>query len=219
MNKNFFRNNYDFKKEMFRRQKWLKNNPDKKADNEWKVIIKKINKNKNFKKVKLAYNFSKNLAYSHPGLDSNIYFYHPLRVCLLSTKISQKLSSELMTLCLLHNIFETTDIEQSIVSKIFGKKITAQLNILTINRKNEWTGNYKRKYYENIKKTNKNVIITKILDKLDNLYVLKKNKNSKVKKQYLKEIEDFLMPLIKEKLKNLHLYLYFKNLIKFSKQK
>ncbi len=217
MENTFFQNNCDFNAEIFRRQKWLKNHPDIKADNEWKVIIKKIEKNKNYKKVVLAYNFSKNLAYTHPGLDSNIYFYHPLRVCLLSTKIRQKLSSELMTLCLLHNIFETTDIDPSIISKIFGKKITTQLNILTVNRKNELKKNYKKSYYKNIKKANKNVIITKILDKLDNLYLLKMNKNLKIKKRYLKEIEDFLMPLIKGNLENL--YLYFKNLIEFSKQK
>ena len=213
----FFQNNHDFNAEIFRRQKWLKNHPDIKADNEWKVIIKKIEKNKNYKKVVLAYNFSKNLAYTHPGLDSNIYFYHPLRVCLLSTKIKQKLSSELMTLCLLHNIFETTDIDPSIISKIFGKKITTQLNILTVNRANEFKKNYKKNYYENIEKANKNVIITKILDKLDNLYLLKMNRNLRVKKRYLKEIEDFLMPLIKGNLKNL--YPYFENLIEFSKQK
>ena len=217
MENTFFQNNCDFNAEIFRRQKWLKNHPDKKADNEWKVIIKKIEKNKNYKKVVLAYNFSKNLAYTHPGLDSNIYFYHPLRVCLLSTKIKQKLSSELMTLCLLHNIFETTDIDPSIISKIFGKKITTQLNILTVNRANEFKKNYKKNYYENIEKANKNVIITKILDKLDNLYLLKMNRNLRVKKRYLKEIEDFLMPLIKGNLKSL--YLHFKNLIEFSKQK
>ncbi len=217
MKNTFFQNNHDFNTEIFRRQRWVKNHPDKKADKEWKAIIKKIEQNKNFKKVVLAYNFSKNITYAHPGLDSKVYFYHPLRVCLLSTKISQKLSSELMTLCLLHNIFETTDIDPSIISKIFGKKITTQLNILTVNRKNEWKKNYKRNYYENIKKANKSVIITKILDKLDNLYLLKSNKNLKIKKRYLKEIEDFLMPLIKENLENL--YLYFKNLIEFSKQK
>ena len=43
------------------------------------------------------------------------------------------------------------------------------------------------------------------------------NRNLRVKKRYLKEIEDFLMPLIKGNLKSL--YLHFKNLIEFSKQK
>ena len=218
MKNNIFPNNVNFfNKEIKRRKNWLRNNNDKKADKDWKAIFQKIEKNKDFENVRLAYNFSKNLKYNHPGLDSHIYFYHPLRVCLLSTKINQNLSSELMTLCLLHNIFETTDIDPSIISKIFGKKIMTQLNILTVDRKNEWEKNYKKNYYENIKKANKNVIITKILDKLDNLYLLKMNKNLKIKKRYLKEIEDFLMPLIKGNLKNV--YLYFKNLIEFSKQK
>ena len=218
MKNNIFPNNVSFfNKEIKRRKNWLRNNNDKKADKDWKEIFQKIKKNKDFENVRLAYNFSKNLKYNHPGLDSHIYFYHPLRVCLLSTKINQNLSNELMTLCLLHNIFETTDIDPSIISKIFGKKITTQLNILTVNRKNEWKKNYKRNYYESIKKANKNVIITKILDKLDNLYLLKENKNLMVKKRYLKEIEDFLMPLIRGNLENL--YLYFKNLIEFSKQK
>ena len=218
MKNNILPNNVSFfNKEIKRRKNWLRNNNDKKADKDWKAIFQKIEKNKDFENVRLAYNFSKNLKYDHPGLDSHIYFYHPLRVCLLSTKINQNLSNELMTLCLLHNIFETTDIDPSIISKIFGKKIMTQLNILTVDRKNEWEKNYKKNYYENIKKANKNVIITKILDKLDNLYLLKENKNLKIKKRYLKEIEDFLMPLIKGNLENL--YLYFKNLIEFSKQK
>ena len=218
MKNNIFPNNVSFfNKEIKRRKNWLRNNNDKKADKDWKAIFQKIKKNKDFENVRLAYNFSKNLKYNHPGLDSHIYFYHPLRVCLLSTKINQNLSNELMTLCLLHNIFETTDIDPSIISKIFGKKIMMQLNILTVDRKNEWKKNYKKNYYESIKKANKNVIITKILDKLDNLYLLKENKNLMVKKRYLKEIEDFLMPLIKGNLENL--YLYFKNLIEFSKQK
>ncbi len=213
----FIENNKHFNKEISRRQKWLKNFPDDQAEKEWKNILNKIKSDKKFKKVLLAYNFSKNLNYIHPGLDSDIYFYHPLRVCILSTKIDQKLSSELMTLCLLHNVFETTSINSKIILKVFGKKITHQLNALTVNRKNEFKKNYKNKYYNNLKRMGKNVVITKILDKLDNLYLLNKNKNLKVKKRYINEIEYFLMPLIKKNIK--FLYPYFKNLINISKLK
>jgi (p)ppGpp synthase/HD superfamily hydrolase len=216
MKNNFFQNSTNFNKELLRREKWLKNIPDIKAENEWKTFIKIKKQNKKLKKVMLAYNFAKNLSYSHPSLDSNIYFYHPLRVCLLSTKIKKKQSNELMTLCLLHNIFENTDIYPQTISKIFGKKIVRQLNILTVDRKNEFKKDYKKKYYKKIKHSHKNVIITKILDKLDNLYLLKKNKNLEIKERYLKEIEEFIMPLINEHLGNL--FLYFKNLIEFSKQ-
>lgn len=212
-------NKINFNKQVQRRKEWLKNSPDKEADYEWNSVVKKKIKDKNFKKVKLAYNFSKNVLYLHPGLSSNIYFYHPLRVCLLSMKICPKFSNELMMLCLLHNIFETTNMSESIVRKIFGEKITTQLLVLTVDRKNEWRKNYKKKYYSNIIKSGKNVIITKILDKLDNLYLVKQNKNPKVKKRYLKEIEEFILPLIKKELGNLDLYLYFQYLIKFSREK
>jgi (p)ppGpp synthase/HD superfamily hydrolase len=213
----FFYNKNDFKNQIIRRKNWIKNNPDLKADLEWNFMIKNI-KIEKIKKIKLAYNFSKNLHYSHPGLNSKNYFYHPLRVCLLSRKIINKLSSNLMILCLLHNIFENTDIDQSIVSKIFGTKITDQLLILTVDRKNEWGKNYKKKYYSRICKSGKNVIITKVLDKLDNLYLLRENKNLKIKKRYLKEIEEFIMPMIKKEMKNKNLYLYFKYLINYSKK-
>jgi (p)ppGpp synthase/HD superfamily hydrolase len=216
MKNNIFPNNVNFfNKEIKRRKNWLRNNNDKKADKDWKIIFQKIKKNKDFENVRLAYNFSKNLKYNHPGLDSHIYFYHPLRVCILSTKIGPKLSSQLMTLCLLHNIFETTNMKKSIIDKIFGKKIGSELKILTVDRKKEWKKNYKKNYYANIKKANKFVIIVKILDKLDNLYLLRNNKNCKIRKKYLKEIEKYLMPLIKKELGNL--YLHFENLIKFSK--
>ena len=87
-----------------------------------KKIEKKIQKNKKYKIVKLAYNFSKNICYNHPNLKSSVYFYHPLRVCILSTKIKGN-SPDLMALCLLHNIFENTQINKNVVRKILEKKL------------------------------------------------------------------------------------------------
>mgnify|MGYP001213837705 CR=1 FL=1 len=216
LKENYFSNsNFFFKKELFRRQNWLRNNEDKKAINEWQFIYKNIKKNKEFQKVHIAYNFSKNLNYKHPGLSSNIYFYHPLRVCIMSTKLNSKKSAELMTLCLLHNVFETTDINEKIIKKIFGKKICSYLKILTVDRENEWKKNYKNNYYNRIKKSNINLVLVKILDKLDNLYLLKNNKNNKIKKRYLAEIQKYLMPLVKSKVKKI--YDHFETLIEFSK--
>ena len=75
MKNNIFPNNVSFfNKEIKRRKNWLRNNNDKKADKDWKAIFQKIKKNKDFENVRLAYNFSKNLKYNHPGLDSHIYF-------------------------------------------------------------------------------------------------------------------------------------------------
>ena len=97
----------------------------------------KNKKKKKFSKVFLAYNFSKNLIYYHPGLSSEVYFDHPLRVCLLSTKLKKENLPELMTLCLLHNVFETSNISEEIIKKLFGTKTCKFLKILTVNRKKE----------------------------------------------------------------------------------
>lgn len=214
----YFENNKNFfNKELNRRKMWLMNSPDLKAQKEWKKIQKKIIRNKKFDKVKIAYNFSKNVNYHHPGLSSSNYFYHPLRVCILSTKINLGLSPKLMTLGLLHNIFETTNIQKNLIKKIFGNQTTKQLEALTVNRKNEWKKNYKNNYYNKLVRSGKNVIIIKILDKMDNLYLLKNNKDNMIKERYLKEIETFLMPLIKRELS--FLYSHFIRLIEFSKNK
>ncbi len=216
-NINYFRGtDKHFSKELLRRLDWLRNKEDIKASNDWKKILRKIKNKKQYKGVLMAYNFSKNMNYDHPGLSSNIYFYHPLRVCILSTKIFPKKSPELMTLCLLHNIFETTKINERIVEKIFGNKISKYLKILTVDRKKEWKKGYKKNYYKKIDFSNQNVTLVKIIDKLDNLYLLKNNKNQKIKKRYLEEVQRYILPLVKKKAG--HIHKYYENLIKFSKQ-
>lgn len=212
----FISNNYSFfNRELIRRKYWIKNKRDVEANKEWSLLSQKIKKKKKFSKVFLAYNFSKNLIYYHPGLSSEVYFDHPLRVCLLSTKLKKENLPELMTLCLLHNVFETSNISEEIIKKLFGTKTCKFLKILTVNRKKENKKGYKKSYYKKIEKSHHYLPIVKILDKLDNLYLLKNNKNNKVKKNYIKEIETYLMPLVRKKANNI--YAHFEELIQFSK--
>ena len=75
---------------------------------------------------------------------------------------------------------------------------------------------YKRNYYFRLGKADKVVIITKILDKLDNLYLLRNNKNLIIKKNYLYEIEKFIVPMIKKNLKSLQDH--YLNVIEFSRK-
>ena len=207
-----------FNYELKRRKKWLKNNKDLEADNEWNKIKKNlILKKKKIEKLELALNFSKNIIYNHPGLSSSIYFYHPLRVCILSSKINKNISINLMILCLLHNIYETTNVSKKIIIKLFNSKLSKQLEILTVDRNKEWKKNYKNKYYQRLSKAGKDVVITKIIDKLDNLYLLKNNTNEKIKQRYILEIKKYIMPLVKKNVQSL--YPYFESLIEYSLKK
>ena len=107
------------------------------------------------------------------------------------------------------------DLKYLIIKKLFGTKTCKFLKILTIDRKKENKKGYKKGYYKKIEKSHHYLTIVKILDKLDNLYLLKNNKNNKVKKNYIKEIETYLMPLVRKKANNI--YAHFEELIQFSK--
>ena len=74
-----------------------------------------------------------------------------------------------------------------------------------------------REYYQRLSKAGKDVVITKIIDKLDNLYLLKNNTNEKIKQRYILEIKKYIMPLVKKNVQNL--YPYFESLIEFSLKK
>ncbi len=60
MKNNIFPNNVNFfNKEIKRRKNWLRNNNDKKADKDWKIIFQKIKKIKILKKLDLLITFQK----------------------------------------------------------------------------------------------------------------------------------------------------------------
>ena len=57
-----------------------------------------------------------------------------------------------MTLCLLHNVFETSNISEEIIKKLFGTKTCKILKILTVNRKKENKKGYKKAIIKKLKK-------------------------------------------------------------------
>ena len=97
---------------------------------------------------------------------------------------------------------------------MFGYNFYENISILTVNRKFQWNRNYKKKYYKNINNHSHSVKIIKILDKLDNLFIIGLNPNKKVRTMYISEIEEFVLPMVKKYLPDI--YLYFKKLVKNS---
>ena len=201
-----------FEIEIARRSNWLKNNSDTLALKNIRKIFSTFN-SKERKKILRAYKFSKNVEYLHPRLSSEAYFCHVLRVTFFCSKIKVKYRVNLINLALLHNILECSKIKIECIKKKFGLKILKDIKILTINRKKECIGNYKKKYYQNISKASTNVKIVKIFDKLDNIFLIKNNKNLKIRRRYLKEIDIFILPMVKDELPD---YLdYFRELSYF----
>lgn len=187
---------------------------DKKSLMEWQKILnnKKLKKSKPlFQKY---FNFLNNLKYLHHN--NQTYFSHPLRVACMTFNLTKftKSTKNLITLSLFHNIIETSNYNKKFLNEYLGKKITKQIEVLTVNRKKQWNTNYKKKYYKNISSDHKNTRIVKIIDKLDNLFTIGLCKSKLIRKRYISEIENYILPMIKIDIPELEVYL--KGLIKQS---
>jgi (p)ppGpp synthase/HD superfamily hydrolase len=170
-----------------------------------------IKNNKKSLNLKIAFEMAKNFKYSHGNSSDNDYFFHPLRIANMSLFFSKK-ENDLLVLALLHNCLETTKVNSSFIKNLFGNQIFQEIKILTVNRKKQWNKKYKQVYYNKINNFSKNTKIIKILDKLDNLFVLNNNPDYEVKKKYLNEIKKYILPMIRKNTPFLNNY--FNNLIK-----
>ena len=189
---------------------------DKKALTEWQKILN----NKKLKKFKPLFqkyfDFLNNLKYLHHN--NQTYFSHPLRVTCMTFNLTKftKSTKNLITLSLFHNIIETSNYKKKFLNKYLGKKITKQIEVLTVNRKKQWNINYKKNYYKNISSDHKNTRIVKIIDKLDNLFTIGLCKSKFTRKRYISEIEKYIIPMVKKNIPELEVY--FVGLIKQSRE-
>ena len=142
-----------------------------------------------------TYNFAATIKYNHKGLSSKIYFTHPIRVASIAMLYYDKINVDLGILGLIHNVFELSDYTNEFIAKKFGKNISNQVTTLTVNRSIQWDEDYKISYYKKIENGPIEARVIKIIDKLDNLFILGINPDKDVKIKYLKEIEKHILPL------------------------
>lgn len=139
--------------------------------------------------------FAISIEYKHLGLDSATYLAHPLRVATIILQEYKNISVPLIATALLHNIKEVSEPSFELLQDFCEPSIVKAINILTVNR-NKNSDEYKKNYYEKIYKAESFVGVVKIFDKLDNLFMLCLNKNKLIRKAYLDEIEEFILPLV-----------------------
>lgn len=189
--------------------------PDEKAHKDWSQVSVLFHKKDN-QKLLNAYNFSKQVNYQHKGVSSEIYFAHPLRVATLVSILSKMRSIDYPILGLLHNIVETSNVSITNLSSTFGESITGQILTLTVDRTIQWDKHYKREYYERINQQPHSCRAVKIMDKFDNLFLLYTNPDNEIKKRYLNEIENYILPMMKRDLPQIEYY--FSKLMTHCKQ-
>lgn len=154
-----------------------------------------------------AFSFAKEIKYHHVGLTSDIYFSHPLRVAGLATLVSGVQDAGVGVLAVLHNVLEVSDVSVDTLSASFGKDIADQIEALTVDRVLQWDKAYKTGYYGRLMAGPASARVVKIVDKLDNLFVLGLNPDASVREKYLAEIEDFVLPMTEASLPGLTAYM------------
>lgn len=154
-----------------------------------------------------AFAYAKAIKYRHAGLTSDVYFSHPLRVAALAVLISDSQAADVGILALLHNVLEVSDISPGALAEAFGSEMAAQVTNLTVDRAVQWDQPYKIQYYSKLMEGPHSSRVVKILDKVDNLFLLALNPDEKIKEKYLAEIERFVLPMTRLALPYLEPYL------------
>ncbi len=155
--------------------------------------MKEVGLHKDLQTIVDFYQEISTLEYSHPGLTGAEYMQHPVRVARLALCYCEDASVDLLRLCLSHNILEVVDFSNyELTGSLLSHK--EHLLCLLVDRSKEWDVRYKELYYSKVENSRITSAV-KVIDKLDNLYVLDSNPDDQVKRRYLGEINQFVIPL------------------------
>lgn len=190
--------------------------PDQHSFVLWKQYIDRITDAEKLV-VEKSYTFASSLDYSHGTIPSNVYFSHPLRVGAMSGLLVESSVVEAATLGLLHNIFELTSPDENYLEFLIGKEQIRRLKTLTVDRKNQWDNSYKKAYYDNICRSGELTSLVKVLDKLDNVFLIHTNPDEEVRRKYMNEIYNYVIPLAETVSHDISVFL--KEVVEFSNYK
>jgi guanosine-3',5'-bis(diphosphate) 3'-pyrophosphohydrolase len=183
---------------------------DTRAEYLWKEALNTVSIEEKNELIN-AYDYANKIIYDHPGLSSQIYFTHPLRVASYAVLLSEGNVVEAGIIGLLHNVLEVSSISPDKIEHQFGKNISHMISTLTVDRNLQWDIYYKKEYYSSINRLNISARKVKIIDKLDNLFTLGLNPEVEVRLKYLNEIKTYIVPMVKRDLP--YTYSYFLSLI------
>ena len=163
-------------------------------------------------RLNAAWDYALSLKYNHPGQSKEVYLAHPMRVSMLFLHTVHPMDTDGIVTAMLHNVKEVSEVQEDDLTSIVGAEIVKAISTLTVNRELQWDEDYKNKYYEEIMESPRFVHCVKILDKLDNLFLLCLNPSDDTREKYLDEIEKWVVPMTKKSLPEI--FDYVRELVK-----
>ncbi|MEM7525755.1 MAG: hypothetical protein AAF360_18770 [Pseudomonadota bacterium] len=155
--------------------------------------------------ARVAWALARSLDYGHPGLTKAAYLAHPLRVAQSYVADAPSACAAGVALALSHNVLETAGSAAAPVLDKLDQRFTGVrrwVEALTIDRARQSDQTYLARYYGAIAQAGAPANEVKVLDKIDNLYLLCSNPDAAVRAAYLREIEAFVAPLADQCLPN-----------------
>ncbi|MDO8788880.1 MAG: HD domain-containing protein [Sulfuritalea sp.] len=141
-----------------------------------------------------ALKYASSIEYHHKGLSSRAYLEHPIRVATFVLEEESLLDSDTVVIALIHNLLEVSDVSASDLAAEFGEAIAHAVESLTVDR-TRMDEPYKQAYYARLRQGSRSARIVKILDKLDNIFMICFNPDADVRRSYLEEIARWVQPM------------------------
>jgi len=144
--------------------------------------------------------------YQHGGLTKEAYLAHPYRTAILAMTLVDPIDKSLVELALIHNLLEVSSLDDDKIAARFGDKRLNELKALTIDRSQN-SKEYSDRYYHGIWQSSSQSRMMKVIDKLDNLYMLCLNPDSDIRDLYLREVKEQVLPLAAKEIPHIVQYL------------
>lgn len=155
--------------------------------------------------VTRALDYAKTLDFSKSALRSS-YLSHPIRVADFLLRVDPSVDSTALVTAILHNVPETTSVPLADLERSFGKPVSSGVGTLLVDRKVSFSA-IQKAYYARLKAAGKEIMLIKLLDKIDNLFVLCLNPDEAVRRDYIAEVREELLPFARGATRGLGDYL------------
>jgi (p)ppGpp synthase/HD superfamily hydrolase len=132
-------------------------------------------------------------------LINKYYVNHLIRVAKLSLmwlNLIKENNSDLIIAALIHNALEKNIISLEMLRSRYSQWVYSSITTLTLDRSKEHDSDYIRNYYNELQDTDKYLQMLKVFDKFDNIYSLCLNPDDEIRTRYLKEIKEYIVPII-----------------------
>ena len=167
------------------------------SEHTFKRIAKSKLSSENYLEVETALEFSRNIkSLDQNHQSSTAYFIHALRVATHIAGTMKDGDMDCIKTGLIHNVFEISGFNKNVLLKNNFSNFTINaIDLTTINREHQFDDSYLEQYYQKMQDFDERLVLIRCLDKLDNLLGMEVIADESLKKNWLRTLQKFIVPM------------------------